>query len=71
MYGKMQASRITEFIPFLNLNYPNPVSLFTLRSGRWLLLAFPLLLSNHFGEWQHPLDHSFGSPHSHLEARNH
>ena len=70
MYRKMQASRLTEFIPFTNLNYlgPNPVSVFTLRSGIWLLLAFPLLLSNHLGEWQHLLDRSFGSPHSHLEA---
>ena len=43
----------------------NPVSLFT-----WLL-AFPQLLSNHRRSWQHPLDCSFGSPHSHLEVRNH
>ena len=35
---------------------PNPVSLFT------LLLAFPQLLSNHHGGWQHRLDLSFGSP---------
>ena len=49
---------------------PNPVSLFPLRSGRWLLLAFPRLLSSHHGGWQHMLDHSLGSPHSHLEARS-
>ena len=33
---------------------PNPVSLFTLSSGscgRWLLLVFPQLLSNHHGGW--------------------
>ena len=41
------------------------VSLFTLP------LAFPQLLSCHHVGWQHPLHHSFGSPHSHLEARNH
>ena len=35
-----------------------------------LLLASPQLLSNHHGEWQHPLDRSFGSPHSHLETSN-
>ena len=45
-------------------------SSFTLRSGRWLLLTFPLLLNNHWG-WKHPLDHSLGSPYSYLEARNH
>ena len=49
---------------------PNPVSSFTLRSGRWLLLAFPQLLSNHRGGWQHLLDHSFGRLCLHLEARN-
>ena len=38
------------------LSGANPVSLSTLRSSRWLLLAFPLLLSNHHGGWQHPLD---------------
>ena len=55
------------------LSGANPVSLFTLRSGpsgRWLLLAFPQLLSNHHGVWQRPLDLSFGSPHSLSEARN-
>ena len=41
----------------------NLVSLFI------LLLAFPQLLSNHHREWQHPLDPSFGSLHSHLEVR--
>ena len=55
------------------LSGANPVSLFTLRSGpsgRWLLLAFPQLPSNHHGVWQRPLDLSFGSPHSLSEARN-
>ena len=57
---------------YMHLSYlgSNPVSLLTLRGGRWLLLAFPQLLSDHHGRWQHLLDHSFGSPHSHLEARN-
>ena len=36
-----------------------------------LLLAFPQLLSNHHEGWQDPLDLSFGSRCSHLEARNH
>ena len=46
------------------LSGANLISLFT------LLLTFPQLLSNHHGEWQHLLDRCFGSPHSHLEARN-
>ena len=46
------------------LSGTNPVLLFT------LLLAFLQLLSNHCWGWQHLLDHSFGSHHSHLEARN-
>ena len=49
-------------------------SSFTLRSGRcgrWLLLAFPELLSEHLWGWQHQLALSFRSPQSHLEARNH
>ena len=41
------------------LSGANPVSLFT------LLLAFTQLLSNLPGGWQHLLDLSFGSPHSH------
>jgi len=48
---------------------PNLVSLLNLRSGRWLVLAFPQLISNHHGGWQHLLDHNFGSPHSYLEAK--
>ena len=48
----------------------NPVSYFTLRSGRWLLLAFSQICSSHRCGWQHPLDHRFGSTHSHLEARD-
>ena len=57
----------------MHLSYLEPSlfpSLFTLRSGRWLLLAFPQLLSNHRGGWQHLLDHSFGRLCLHLEARN-
>ena len=62
----MQASGLTEFTPFIapQLSGANLISLFS------LLPAFPQLLSNHHGEWQHLLDQSFGSPHSHLEARN-
>ena len=54
MYGKIQASGLSEFIPFIctsalggGVGGANPVFLFTLRSGRWPLLAFPQLLSNH------------------------
>ena len=36
-----------------------------------LFLAFPQPLSYHHGGWQHYLNHSFGNPYSHLEARNH
>ena len=65
MYGKMQASRLTEFIPFIctstiwgQILFQNVYilnSLFTLRGGRcggWLLFAapYPQLLSNrHWG----------------------
>ena len=52
--------------PHMHFSYlrPNPVSLFT------LLPAFPQLLSNHCGWWQHLLDHSLGRSHSPLETRN-
>jgi len=53
------------------LSRVNPVFLFSLRSGIWLLRAFPQLLRNHHEGWQDPLDLSFGGPHSHLEARSH
>ena len=48
----------------------NAVSLFT-----WLR-AFPSFSAITDGAggrcvWKHPLDHSLGGPHSHLEARNH
>ena len=50
----------------MQLSYQGrPVSFFT------LVLAFPQLLSNQRGGWQHRLDCGLGSPHSHLEARNH
>ena len=54
---------------YMHLSYlgSNPVSLLTLRGGRWLLLVFPQFLSNLCRGWQHG---TFGSSHSHLEARN-
>ena len=33
--------------------------------------CFPPALQPYHGGWQHPQDQRFGSPHSHLEARNH
>ena len=68
IYEKMQASGLTEFIPFVCTSaiWGPSISLFT------LLLAFPQLLSNlRGGRWQHPLDCSLGGSYSHLEARNH
>ena len=46
------------------LSGANPISSYT------LLLSFPQLLCNHLRGWQLLLDHRFGSPNSHLEARN-
>ena len=67
MYGKMQASGLTELTSFqmhLSCLGADPVSLFTLRSGRWLLPEFPQFLSNHRRVWQHLLNCSFESPHN-------
>ena len=60
--ASLWAHWIQSFRKHLSLLRPNPVSLFTLRSGRWLLLAYSQLLSNHLDRWQHPLDLSFGEP---------
>ena len=45
---------------------------FLVHLKEWQMAAScnPQLLSNHCGGWQHLLDHSLGSPHSHLETRN-
>ena len=57
---------LNSFLSYASqLSGANPVFLLT------LLLALPQLLSNHHGGWRHPLSHSFGNPHSHLEVRNH
>ena len=53
------------------LSGAHPVSLFTLRSGRRLLPAFPQFLYGHLGGWRQLLDGNLGRPHSCLEARNH
>ena len=57
MHGKMQASGLTKFIPFMCTSaiWGQSCSLFT------LLLAFPQLLSSHHGGWQHLQDDSLGS----------
>ena len=64
MYGKIQASGLTEFFPFISTSatwgqilfpdclYPN--SLF--RCGGWLLFPSLQLLGSHCGVWQHLLD---------------
>ena len=52
------------------LSGANPVSLFTLRSSRWLLLASPSSSAVTMGGGSIPWT-SFGSPPSQLETRNH
>ena len=42
----------------------DPVSLFTLRSGKWVLPEFPQFLRNHGKVWQHLLNCSFESSHN-------
>ena len=79
LHGAGQLTHNLSPLPFSNssLSYAPQLSgakfcfLVHLRSGRWLLLAFPQLLSKHRGGWQPLLDHSLGSLHSHWEARNH
>ena len=67
MFGKMQASGLTELIPFISTSAFWGPSCFLVH----MVSCIPQLLSNHRRSWQHPLDRSLGSPHSHLEARNH
>ena len=72
MCGKMQASGITGFNPSTcsSAIWGNPGSLFTLRSSRRLLLAFPSFSA--IIMWGGSIPRiSFGSPHSQLETRNH
>ena len=72
MCGKMQASGLTGFNASTGTSaiWGNPGSLFTLRSGRQLLLAFPSSSAITMGGGSIPWI-SFGSPHSQLETRNH
>ena len=69
MYGKTAAlgslNSLLSHAP--QLSGANHVSLLTLLLARLLVHQ---LLSNHCEGWRHLLDHSLGSPHSHLEARN-
>ena len=80
MYGKMQASGLTESIPFLRTSalrgqilFPClPQGVADVVDGCFCHPPHPhlQLLSSHRGGGQHLLDHTFGSPHSHLEGRN-
>ena len=64
LYGKMQSSQN----PFLS--YASAIW------GQILFPCLPCFLQSpwrrwEWAGWQHPLDHSLGSSHSHLKARNH
>ena len=61
---------LDSILPYAaQLSGANPVSLFILRGGRWLLLAFPSSSAITMGSGSIPWI-SFGSPHSQLETRN-
>ena len=48
---------LDSILPYAaQLSGANPVSLFILRGGRWLLLAFPSSSAITMEGWQHPLD---------------
>ena len=64
VYGKMRASGVTEFI-CISAIWGESCFLVYLTS------SIPQLLSNHPESCQHLQAHSFGNPHTHLEARNH
>ena len=66
IYEKMQASGLTEFIPFICVSaiWGQPCFLAHLAS------CIPPAPQQSTFRWQHLLDHSLGSSHSHLEARN-
>ena len=67
MYGKLQASGLTESIPFICISaiWGQPCFRVPLAS------CIPPAPQQSTCRWQHLLDHSLGSSHSHLEARNH
>ena len=74
MCGKMQASGLTEIIPFICIPAFWGQVPFLVHLKEWQMATSglpPKFFSSHHGEWQNLLDLSFGSPHSHLEARNH
>ena len=75
MFGKMQASGLTEIIPFMCTSALWGQTCFLAPLQGWQMTAscIPQLLSIHSGVVAviHLLDHSFGSPPSHLEPRNH
>ena len=62
---------LDSFLPYgSSAIWGQPCFFVHLKEQQMAASCFSQLLSNHHGEWQHPLGHSFGSPHSHLEARN-
>ena len=67
----MQASGLTEFIPFICTSHIWGQARFLLHLKECQMAAPCILpaLQQSLWVWQHPLDHSFGSPHSPLEAR--
>ena len=72
MYAEMQASALTEFIRFLCTSAVWGSSCFLAHLKEWQVAAScvhsPSSSAITVGEGQHPLDCSFGSPHSRLEA---
>ena len=78
MYGKMQASGLPESIPFVHASalwgqtlFPClPQGVVDVADGCLCHHPHLQLLSSQRGGGQHLLDHSFGSLHSRLQARN-
>ena len=69
----MQASGLTEFIPFICTSAIWGQSCFLVHLKVWQMAAAcidPAPQQSPCRGWQHPLDHSFGDLHSHLKARN-
>ena len=81
MYGKMQASGLTEFILFIwsSSIWGHWIHSFHMASAIWCQFCCLVHLASCIPStpqhspmrgWQHPMNCSLGSPHSHLEARN-
>ena len=58
MYGKMQASGLTGFIPFIcsSAIWGQPCFPVHLKKQQMAASCIPQLLSCHHGGWQYPLD---------------